>query len=228
MLEERRLDIVIETGARFVLDPARKHRPTLLDDTAGRARRLSFLQACVRLATDLGAEVVTVWAGAPPADLARDEAVTRLVEGLHALCDYAADRGVRIGFEPEPGMLVERADAWPTLRDAVGHPALGLTLDVGHCLATEEGDPAEAIRAHGPDLLVIQLDDHRRGRHDHLAFGDGEIDFSGVAAAVRDVGFEGPLEVELSRHSSGAPDTARRALGFLRATFSPEKGSEAP
>ena len=97
--------------------------------------------------------------------------------------------------------------------------AIGLTLDVGHCLATGEGEPHEILREHAGDLLVLQLDDHRRGVHDHLAFGEGEVDFSALARAVHDVRFEGPLEVELSRHASTAPMTAEKALVFLRRVF---------
>src|SRR4051812_47800475 len=38
------LDPVIETGARFLLDPRRKHQPTLISAAApDRARRLDFL-----------------------------------------------------------------------------------------------------------------------------------------------------------------------------------------
>ena len=209
LLDELGLGVVIETGARFVLDPRRKHRPTLLDDEGEALIRLGFLQRCVDMATVLGAPVVTCWSGAAPDGLAPDEAWQRLVSGLQSLCRYADKRGIRIGFEPEPGMLMERASDWPRLRDDVGHAGLGLTLDVGHCLAMREAAPEDAIRAHGADLLVVQLDDHRAGVHDHLAFGEGEVDFSRVADAVKSVGFVGPLEVELSRHGSTAPATAR-------------------
>jgi sugar phosphate isomerase/epimerase len=173
----------------------------------------------VDLAAALGAPVVSVWSGAAPEGLPRGEALRRLATGLRTLCERAARVGVRIGFEPEPGMAVERVADWPEVRDAVAHPALGLTLDVGHCLAVREGSPAAAIRAHGRDLLVVQLDDHRSGVHEHLAFGEGEVDFLETARALADAAFRGPLEVELSRHSSTAPDTARAAISFLRPLF---------
>lgn len=218
-IEAAGLDVIVETGARFVLDARTKHRPSLLDDPPGDARRLDFLLRVVDQAVVLGAPVISTWSGNGPEGLDPGQAFDRLVAGLGRLCAYAADHGVRVGFEPEPGMLVEAARDWPRVRDAVDHAALGLTLDVGHCLAVEDLSPEDAVRAFADDLLVLQLDDHRRGRHDHLAFGEGEVDFEAVARAVRDVGFQGPLEVELSRHGSEAPRVAAASLAFLRARF---------
>ena len=219
LLERHGMGIVIETGARFVLDPARKHRPSLLDAPVEAARRLAFLEQCVTLAQALGASTVSVWSGSGPEDQTRGEALERLVIGLRALCEFADDVDVDIGFEPEPGMAVERTDEWPEIRERVGHPRLGLTLDIGHCLATGEGDPAAILRAHAADLRILHLDDHRPGVHEHLAFGCGHVDFQAVAQAVQDVGFEGPLEVELSRHSSTATATAAASIDFLRRVF---------
>jgi len=224
LLEQHGLGVIIETGARFVLDPGRKHRPSLLDPPAEAARRLAFLEQCVTLARDLGAPVVTVWSGNGPDGQSRGSSLERLVVGLRALCEYADAAAVDIGFEPEPGMVVERTDEWPEIRERVGHPRLGLTLDVGHCLATREGDPAAILRTHAADLRVLQLDDHRPGVHEHLAFGDGDVDFEAVARAVAEVGYEGPLEVELSRHASTATASAEASIRFLRRVF---RGSDA-
>ena len=62
----QRLDLhpVIETGARFVLDPAVKHEPTLMTrDPDARQRRLDFYGRCAEIGRDLGAGVLSFWAG---------------------------------------------------------------------------------------------------------------------------------------------------------------------
>jgi L-ribulose-5-phosphate 3-epimerase len=224
LLEDLGLAVVIETGARFVLDPTTKHRPSLLDEASGAARRLEFLKRCVDLAVALGASVVSTWSGSGPAGLSSGEGLERLVAGLSRLCTHAAKSGVRVGFEPEPGMAIETLAGWARVRDAVAHPTLGLTLDIGHCLATREGDPAALLRRHAHEVVVLQVDDHRAGRHEHLMFGEGEVAWPDVAAAVRESGYAGPIEVELSRHASEAPTAARRSYDFLHATFNLARG----
>jgi sugar phosphate isomerase/epimerase len=55
----------------------------------------------------------------------------------------------------------------------------------------------------------------RRGVHEHLEFGAGEIDFPPVLRALSDGGYRGLVAVELPRHSHAAPDVARRSIEFL-------------
>src|SRR5262249_14496726 len=56
LLEKLKLRCVVETGARFLLDPRRKHQPTLISPTPEeRQRRLDFLSQAVALARHLGA-----------------------------------------------------------------------------------------------------------------------------------------------------------------------------
>ncbi|HMF14461.1 MAG TPA: TIM barrel protein, partial [Gemmataceae bacterium] len=54
------------------------------------------------------------------------------------------------------------------------------------------------------------------GLHDHLMFGDGEIDFGPVLRTLQEIGYDGGVHVELSRHGHEAVNTARRALEFLK------------
>ena len=46
-------------------------------------------------------------------------------------------------------------------------------------------------------------------------FGEGEMDFPPLIAALADAGYDGGVHVELSRHSHDAPRVAQRAFDFL-------------
>ncbi|HEX8389350.1 MAG TPA: TIM barrel protein, partial [Sphingomonas sp.] len=77
------LGSVVETGARYLLDPRDKHEPTLVTaDPAGRERRVRFLQRCVDVAGVLGSETVSFWAGVPKPGVDRSDALDWLDHGL--------------------------------------------------------------------------------------------------------------------------------------------------
>ncbi|MEU7875699.1 sugar phosphate isomerase/epimerase family protein [Dactylosporangium sp. NPDC049140] len=295
-LQELGLGVVIETGARYLLDPWHKHAPTLLDDEPG--PRLEFLRRAVRIGADLGAEAVSFWAGVPPREeagvrpgadvggspgaeaggsprteirgsshaeaggsqrervgvtlreevgrsqreearrspraeggrspraevgatprgLERDEAWRRLVTGCAEVLAAAEGVEMMLGFEPEPGMLVETIDDWERLRADLGAPVhFGLTLDIGHCQCLESVPADECVRKAAGSLVNVQIDDMRRGVHEHLEFGQGEVDFPPVLRALSDIGYGGLVCVELPRHSHAAPAVARASLEFLKA-----------
>ncbi|MET8838103.1 sugar phosphate isomerase/epimerase family protein [Micromonospora sp. NPDC004540] len=217
----RRLDalglgVVIETGARYLLDPWHKHAPTLLHDEPG--ARIEFLRRAVWIGADLGAEAVSFWAGVRPPEVPAAVAWDRLVAGCAAVCVAADAAGVPLGFEPEPGMLVEDIAGWRRLRDALGAPpAFGITLDIGHCRCLEPEPVPDCVAAVAEHLVNVQIDDMRRGVHEHLEFGEGEIDFPPVLRALAGAGYRGLVAVELPRHSHAAPAVAARSLDFLRA-----------
>jgi L-ribulose-5-phosphate 3-epimerase len=131
------------------------------------------------------------------------------------LNERVAPLGVRIAFEPEPGMLVNGLADWERLREAAALPDLGLTLDVGHVPCTETISAGDAIRRYGNALRTVHLDDTRNGVHEHLQIGDGDLDWPDILRALDDVGFTGIASVELSRHSHAAPEAARAALAAL-------------
>ena len=60
-----------------------------------------------------------------------------------------------------------------------------------------------------------QLDDARRGVHEHLPPGQGEIDFPAVFRELRRLNYDGPLALELSRDSHRAVDAATDAFKRL-------------
>ncbi|UVS81968.1 EboA domain-containing protein [Actinokineospora sp. UTMC 2448] len=210
------LRVVVETGARYLLDPTRKHHPTLVSDDQD--TRVDFLLRAADIAADLGADCVSFWSGVSDVDEAT--AWKRLRDGVARLLD-ACPR-VPFGLEPEPGMAVQHLTEALTLRTELGEPEmLGITLDVGHCVAVEPDDAATCVRQAGELLVNVQLDDMVHGVHEHLEFGAGTLDLAATLAALTEVGYTGLAAVELPRHSHAAPDVARRSMAALRAAMDP-------
>lgn len=212
------LEVTVETGARYVLDPRRKHGPSLLDpDPDDRARRVDLLIRAVRVAADLGAHAVHCFSGITPPGTDPNTAWHRLTDALTPVLEAATTAGVPLAVEPEPGHLLATLADFDRLRRTLGDPEpLGLTLDIGHCQCLEPLSPAECIRAAAPYLRHVQIEDMRRGIHEHLPFGDGEIDFPPVLAALAATGYQGLTVVELPRHSHAGPHFAEHSLPFLR------------
>jgi sugar phosphate isomerase/epimerase len=216
LLEDLRLGSVIETGARYLLDPRRKHEPTLIaPEAAGRARRVAFLCRALDIAARLESETVSFWAGVPQAGVDNAAARGWLDEGLARVLDHAEAAGVDASFEPEPGMLIETVGDYAAL--AVHHPRLRLALDTGHCLVTQDIDPADAIRDHAASIGTVAVEDMRRGDHTHLPFGQGDMDMPAVLAALSAIDYRRLVCVELSRESPRAHVAIPEAIDYLKA-----------
>jgi L-ribulose-5-phosphate 3-epimerase len=217
-LAHHRLRCVVESGARFVLDIRRKHQPTLISPTPSeRERRFAFLLACIDAAKILNAGCVSFWSGTATDDATPSQLMDRLVEQCRRLADTAAASNVRLAFEPEPGMFIDTMDTFAELHAKVNHPAFGLTLDVGHLVCQGELPISRHIAAWKHVLWNVHIEDMKRGVHDHVMFGEGEVDFADVFAGLRAADYAGGVFVELSRHSYDAVNAARQSKAFLDA-----------
>jgi L-ribulose-5-phosphate 3-epimerase len=211
-----RLHYVLESGARFVLDPWRKHSPTLISEGAAHRQREDYLRELIDLSEDLGIPCLSFWSGTASDDSSRSVLMARLVDGCKRLADYAADRKVRLAFEPEPGMFVETMDQFAELHAQVNHPNFGLTVDVGHLVCTGELPISRHLVTWKDWLWNIHIADMKPGVHDHLMFGEGSVDFADVFEGLRAAGYAGMVSVELSRHSYDAVNAARKSFEFLQ------------
>lgn len=217
----------IETGSRFILDSNRKHHPTLVSARPeDRQRRIDFICAAIDIAAEIGAAAVSLWSGRPddvtPDHAHSDEVVwERLTVSLEPILRHAESRRIRLAFEPEPDMFIDAMTKFDRLHQSLPHPLLGLTLDVGHVHCLEDGRPADHIRRWKHLLWNIHIEDMRRGRHEHLLFGQGDMDFPPIFSALREIRYDGPLHVELSRHSHDAVNLARLSFEFLKRMVEP-------
>ena len=210
------LGCVIETGARYLLDPRRKHEPTLISPTAeARAGRIAFLDRATDIAQILEAEAMSFWAGVALAGVVHRDAAAWLIDGVAAILEHAQARGVAAALEPEPGMLTETLDDWTALHAQL--PGLRLALDLGHCLVTQEREPPAAIIEFAQNIGTVTIEDMRRGDHTHLPFGEGDMDIPACLDALEMIAFKGLVCVELSRESHRAHSMVPDAIAWLKA-----------
>jgi L-ribulose-5-phosphate 3-epimerase len=216
-LDRRGLSRVVETGARYLLNPRIKHDPTLMDpDPARRAVRSDFLHRAIDLAQALGANAVSLWSGRAPDATLESHGLDRLTEGLRPLLAHAERVRIPLAFEPEPGMFIDTLERFARLDERINHPLFQLTVDLGHVHCLQEGDIPALLRTWGPRIVNVHIEDMVQGIHEHLMFGAGTMDFPPICQALREIGYSGGLHVELSRHSHNAVEAVHAAAAFLR------------
>lgn len=216
-LDRRQLARVIETGARFLLNPRIKHDPTLMDpDPARRAIRIDFLVRSIDLARKLRAEAVSFWSGRLPDPIGEEAALSRLARALRPILDHAEATGVRLAFEPEPGMFIDTLERFRKLDEQVRHPLFDITMDVGHVHCLRDGKVADRVLEWGGRIANVHIEDMREDVHEHLMFGEGTIDFPPIFRALHRTDYSGGIHVELSRHGHMATEAVRASAAFLK------------
>lgn len=209
------LAVMIETGARYLMDPRDKHEPTLVTASEqGRTRRLDYLRRACDLAEVLQAEAVSFWTGVPREGVDRQAAWRWVRDGVAALVETHGGRGYELAVEPEPGMLIEDCDDWQRLQASV--PGVRLALDTGHCIVAGRYSPDGAVRAFAPHLGTVAVEGMRRGVHEHLPLDEGDVDLPSVLAALTDVRYAGLVTLELSRDSHRAHLLVPASIQHLR------------
>lgn len=217
LLRKHRLRSVIETGARFLLDPRRKHYPTLVDDAAYSLPRAEFLVRAIDIAHELESDAVSFWSGQSADGVDYRMKERRMLPPLRKLCRYAQERNVRLAFEPEPGMAIDTMKRFAALKKKMAkHPSFGLTLDVGHLHCQGEFPLRDHIVEWGSCLWNLHIEDMNQGVHDHLMFGEGEMDFGEIFDALHEIQYAHGVYVELSRHGHNAVQVAKESMEYLR------------
>ena len=182
-------------------------------DAAAAKAGITYLEFCADVAAGLGATIVggplygapLVFAGRPPQPVAEDERkrrIDQIVGGLKSAARLAADKGVTFGIEPLNRFETDIANTTRhglTLAEMVDHPAVGVMLDTFH-MNMEDPDIATAIRDAGQRMVHFQANENNRG-----FIGSGHIDWPGVARALRDIGYTGPITLEPFRRDDERP-----------------------
>lgn len=188
-------------------------------DQAVRDHTIEYARHLARLCAAMGGNIM-VWGSPKQRNVADgqsyDEAFANAAGVMRAICEVAEPLDVILALEPlgpaETNFMTSAAET-VKLIEAVDSPACRLHLDVKAMSAEDKPIPA-IIRDSAPHLAHFHANDpNLRGP------GAGEVDHVPIAAALREVGYEGYVSVEVFKYDPDAPTIAREAIEYLRRVY---------
>jgi sugar phosphate isomerase/epimerase len=199
------------------------HPSWIEPDPNYRAVRIDHTIRALTLARELGAKCITTEPGGPLEPGQSWSAALKLfVEMLKPVIEHAEKERVLLLIEPEPGLLIETADQFLEFMQHVDSPAVGLNFDVGHAYCVGD-DPATTIPRVAKHIRHFHLEDIAATRvHHHLVPGEGAIDFAATFRAIRQIGYDGWVTIELYPYVDDPDAAARTALERVRAILNEE------
>lgn len=222
----RRVRRLVETsGIRCGLHSASFVNTAEIMPTVRKAAE-QHLREYVDLTAALGCEYLVIHCGFHfSAYLDRVRAAMR--ETMARCVEYAERRRVplvienmnRLPGDSEFQYLGVTVEEFRDLFRRIRSPYLGLALDVAHCHLLP-GGVLPFLRAFPERIHAVQLSDNRGTVDEHLAIGDGTVDFSRVLTALRGIDFTGPLIIELF----DVPKKLRSKTRLLRLLAAEKKG----
>jgi len=184
-----------------------------------RARTAQYLRHLADLCADLGGTHMVL--GSPKQrsllpGVTHEQAMEYAAEVLRAAAPRLEERGVVVGLEPlapsETDFLTTAAET-RRLVDLVAHPQVKMTLDA-KAMSSETTPIPEIIRASRGYVSHFHANDDTKREP-----GSGSLDFEAIAAALRDIDFQGYVSIEVFEIEPDAETMARRGLARLRQAF---------
>ncbi len=160
-----------------------------------RKRGLDILQRAVDLALDIGVRIVLV----PGYDVFYEPGDSgtreRFLEGLRRGLDWAAPAGLMLALENTEHFLTSVTQAMDYV-SALNSPWFQLYGDVGNLLAMGHDVLAE-LQAGAGHFAGIHVKDTLPGVVRNVPFGEGQVPFADVFAKLWEIGFNGPIMIEM-------------------------------
>lgn len=188
-------------------------------DAATRERSAKYFCDLVDFCADIGGKIIVV--GSPkqrqvPDGVSHAQARAWAQDVFRPSAKLAEKRDITICFEPLPA---EDTNFVNTAEDAIafarelGSPAFKVILDV-RAMSHEAKPVPQILRESRREFAYVHANDKNlKGP------GFGEVDFRPIAAALREVGYDGVVSVEVFNFDEGPEAIATRSLEYLKRTF---------
>ncbi|HYO09359.1 MAG TPA: sugar phosphate isomerase/epimerase family protein [Tepidisphaeraceae bacterium] len=192
-----------------LISPNKKHR----DD------RAKLIGRTIDFAREIGARSISITSGRCLGGMPPDAAARQFEREIKPILDHAERAGIDVGIESEPGLLIEWAAELREWIDTLGSKRLGANLDVGHSQVLGESIP-QVVRLLGDRIWNLHVEDIPGRKHYHMIPGEGTLDWPALRDALRDIGYDRFVTVELYTHTADPVSAARKSHAFLSKLFS--------
>lgn len=179
-----------------------------------RAWKIDYVKKCVDLAEFFGCGNVSVTSGRMLPGINPEDSLDLLKAALSEVLEYSDEKGIRIGMEYEPGLLIENSTELKRLISEIDSPYFGANLDIGHSFVAGE-DPEEAFDLLRDDVFHIHIEDIKERKHYHLIPGLGDMDIPAALGTIENSGYEGFTTVELYTYPHCPEEAARISYEYL-------------
>lgn len=127
-----------------------------------------------------------------------DENKDAFMNNIHELADYAAPRRITVGLEVHGDIMASGALSVPLMQE-IGRANVGINYDTANCIFYGDVQAVDDLRVTAPYLVHVHLKDKIGGRKEwnFPAIGEGEVDFAAIFALLDEIGYNGPLSVEI-------------------------------
>ena len=150
------------------------------------------------------------------ADLERDfDANYNLfIEQIKWCCDLAGQAGLKVLLEPHPYRYVNSASSMLRVIDKTGADNLGMNFDPSHLFPS--GDmPQITVRQLGSRIGHTHFSDNDSYTNAHWRPGKGKIDWFAVMQALKSVGYDDVISLELEDVPGAATPVESIAAGLI-------------
>lgn len=198
--ERRRLrDAADKSGVPLMTMCLSAHRALALGSSEARTRNkgLELLRKAIDFSLDLGVRIIQIAGYYDYYGAIDDGAERRYLDALAEGIAWASEAGVMLGVE-----TMEGANVVDSIRRAMQHvealnsPWFQIYPDIGN-LAAHGFDVGEELEIGNGHIVGIHIKDARPGEPRRVPFGEGVVPFVAAFHKLSELGFRGPLLIEM-------------------------------
>ena len=200
-------DAIDKSGVPLLTMCLSAHRALALGSADSQTRRkgLDLLQKAITFSADLGIRIIQIAGYYDFYGAVDDGTEQRYLDGLAAGITWASEAGVMLGVE-----TMEGENVVDSISCAIRHvatlntPWFQIYPDIGN-LAGNGYDVAKEMELGKGHIIGLHVKDSRPGEPRRVPFGDGVVPFVDAFQKLADLGYHGPILLEMWNDNS--PDS---------------------